>query len=318
MKIRDIFCKKIKLGMKKLENFMSAITSITKEEELHIKYSGNLNQIDVNTLFDSIIPFTSVIQEIGNEINPDTQLKIMIKAPEKGSFIIIMTFAQTVIDTLFNTQTLVTVSSVVTIISGMISIRKFLKGEKPSKVIENNHGVIIEDGTGKKITVDNRSYKITINNNCVNDSLDKIFNTLNNDTAIDAFKILDQNDKKMLSVEKKEFIDVSKSIHIKVDEEKKEIVNETLIIFKVVFEEKYKWEFYRGEYKINALIEDKTFYNKINSGETFAKGDRLEVEMEITKIFDQSMQEYLPKSYIIKKVKGHTKPNKAEQMELIR
>ena len=290
---------------------------VSKKEELLIKYDGNLNEIDADTFFNSIIPFTAVLQDINNIVNPDYKLKITIKAPQRGSFELLMLFDQSLLQTLFFGVTLATIAEIVGIVNGILSIRKFLKGEKPSEVVLGDHNVTIKDNKGNTINVDSRTYNITINNDSVNDSLDRVFSALNKDKAIEEFKVMNKKKKSLLKADRKEFLDMAKSIPLPEDKEKKQMVSETLIVFKVVFEEKYKWEFYLKDHKINASIEDDSFFKRIDKGEEFAKGDRLEVDMEITKVFDDTLKEYIPKSYTIKKVGAHTKPNSNEQINLL-
>ena len=81
----------------------------------------------------------------------------------------------------------------------------------------------------------------------------------------------------------------------------------TLNIFKLVWDNKRKWEFYwRGD-KISAKIIDETFFKNIDKGEQFAKGDLLEVELQITQIFDKSVNTFINdnNSYQIAKVIHH-------------
>ena len=48
---------------------------------------------------------------------------------------------------------------------------------------------------------------------------------------------------------------------------------------------------------ISAKIADPSFYELIDKGEAFAKGDILEVELQINQKFDESVNTFVTKSY---------------------
>ncbi len=47
------------------------------------------------------------------------------------------------------------------------------------------------------------------------------------------------------------------------------------------------------------------FYEAINKGEKFAKGDQLEAELEIRQILDETVNAYINKSYKISRILRH-------------
>jgi len=88
------------------------------------------------------------------------------------------------------------------------------------------------------------------------------------------------------------------------------------LIFKIVFDDKSKWDFiYRGN-KINAKILDDMFYDKVDKGEKFSKGDSLEVDLEITQYFEESVNVFLNRSYTITKVHQHRPREKQLNLKL--
>ena len=58
------------------------------QNEFKIKFDGELNQIDANTLINSLINVTSIIQEINESFDTKKIIEIKIKALSKGSFLI--------------------------------------------------------------------------------------------------------------------------------------------------------------------------------------------------------------------------------------
>ncbi len=85
---------------------------------------------------------------------------------------------------------------------------------------------------------------------------------------------------------------------------------------KIVFEEKYKWEFYYKNHKITAKIDDAEFFKKINSGEKFGKGDVLRVELEIFQIKDEVADVFVNHSYRILKVIEHRPRQQQREFDL--
>jgi len=78
-----------------------------------------------------------------------------------------------------------------------------------------------------------------------------------------------------------------------------------LTIFKVVFDKGYyKWQFYMQGRKISATIPN-AFMERINTGERFAKGDTLVVELEVEKTYDKTLDIYIEKDFKILNVIDH-------------
>jgi len=131
------------------------------------------------------------------------------------------------------------------------------------------------------------------------------FDAINNDPSITGFEITDKDEKPIIRVEKEEFSNLSlKSDEIADDER---IIKEaaTLNIVRLSFEESLKWEFYYKGNKISAKIKDPNFYELINKGESFAKGDIWEVELQINQKWEGSVNTFINKSYHINKIIRH-------------
>jgi hypothetical protein len=71
-----------------------------------------------------------------------------------------------------------------------------------------------------------------------------------------------------------------------------------------------------GARQARTSIKDETFLKRVDSREALAKGDRLEVELEITSEFDSSLKEFLPKSYRVQRVLNHSIPDEPKQLSL--
>jgi len=87
-----------------------------------------------------------------------------------------------------------------------------------------------------------------------------------------------------------------------------------LHIIRASFENSLKWDFLYLGNKISAKVEDTDFYKLIDNGQPFAKGDVLDVELQITQKFDEAINAYYNSSYQVKKINEHIP--RAKQMNI--
>ena len=278
--------------------------------DFKIRFDGEQNQIDANTLINSLIHTTSIIQELNRNLESGKKIDVKIKALEKGSFLVHIDLIET---SLQNLKTLLTKenieigAAIIAGLVGLIEIKKFLKGKKAQSKTEDAGKVIIENVDGNVLQVENFTFNIYENNTIIRDALSQNFETLENDPSISSFEITDNEEIPLVKVDKDEFHDLAiKSEQISDDER---IITEaaTLNIVRLSFDEKLKWEFYFKGNKISARIDDQNFYKLIEKGESFAKGDTLEVEFEIRQKFDSSVNTFINKSYAVKRILRHIK-----------
>ena len=95
-------------------------------------------------------------------------------------------------------------------------------------------------------------------------------------------------------------------------DEKSMIETVILHILRLSFEENIKWEFIYKGHKIPAKVKDDEFYKLINQGEQFAKGDALEVELQINQRFDESVNTFINVSYVVNRIIHHIKRNEQQ------
>jgi hypothetical protein len=87
----------------------------------------------------------------------------------------------------------------------------------------------------------------------------------------------------------------------------------TLVIHTPVLEGKAKWKFIFDGHTISADIRDHEFMGKVSLGEeSFAAGDRLEVELTVTEEFDNSLATYKAAEHAVLRVRKHTKKPKQQ------
>lgn len=282
-----------------------------------IKFDGQAHQVDAQVLISSLIHTTTIIQELNKYLDSGKKIEIKVKALEKGSFLIHLELLETAFDalkTIFTKENIIVASSLITGLVALIQIKKHLKGKSPKEVKNENSVTIIINSNDNQLSIDSNIYQIYENNIVVNDALSQNFDTIDQDPAISAFEITDADEKPYVRVERSDFKDLSQKTEI-IDENKKIITENTrLYIVRLSFEEGLKWDFYYRGNKISAKITDPNFQKLIDNGESFAKGDVLEVELQINQIFETSVNTYINKSYQINRIIQHY--NRGEQQKI--
>lgn len=285
--------------------------------DFKIKFDGQQHQVDAQVLISSLIHTTTVIQELNKHFNTGKKIEIKVNALEKGSFLIHIELLETALDSLKNLLTkdnLLFASGLISGLVGLIELKKHLRGKKPKDVTTSGSETKITNENNNVITINSNIYNIYDTNVVINDALSQNFDILDNDSAITGFEITDKNEKPYIRVDRVDFKDLTLKSE-QIDDNKKSIIELTrLNIVRLSFEENLKWDFYYRGNKISAKITDPNFYELIDKGEAFAKGDTLEVELQINQMFEESVNTYINKSYQINRIINHYK--RAEQKKI--
>lgn len=287
------------------------------ETDFKIKFDGEKHQIDANLLVNNLIHTTSIIQEINRNLDSGKKLDIQIKALEKGSFLIHIELIESTFENLKNLLTRENIEiagSVIGIFVGLIELKMFLKGKEEKSIENSGNKVKITNQEGQVLYVENFVQNI-YNNTIVKDALSQSFETLENDNSITGYEITDKNNKTLVRVDRKEFEYISVKSEELLEGEKNIIVAARLNIVRISFDDKLKSDFYFKGNKISAKINDSEFYNRVDKGESFAKGDVLEVELEIKQVFESAVNTYVNKNYKIKRIITHILRNEQSKFD---
>lgn len=287
--------------------------------DFKIKFDGEKHQIDANLLINNLIHTTSIIQELNRNLDSGKKIEIKIKALEKGSFLIHIDLIETLLDGLKNLlskDNLETAAAIIGSFVGLIELKKFLKGKEPKSKENIGNKVKIENEKGDIIYVDNFVQNIYQNNTIIKDALSQSFETLENDNSITGYEVTDNNEKPLVRVEKMDFEFMSLKSDEILDGERITTIAATLNIIRISFEDKLKSDFYFKGNKISVKIDDFEFYERIDKGESFAKGDILEVELEIKQIFESSVNTFINKSYKVNRIIRHIGRNEQSKLDL--
>lgn len=280
-----------------------------QNKNLEIKFGGDLHEIDVDLLVESLVSYSSVTQEASAYLAPGTKVNIKIKAPKEGSFIILLDLITQNGGDLFTTNNLSLAADIMGVVGGLYGLKKWIaKNGKPEIVRPHDDNSIEIVNNNGSITINNNVYNIYQENPKVRENLRRTFSALKEKQEIIDFSIRDVDaDQEIFSVEQKDFsLLASDDDEIEQKRQKVQKEKQELSVFKVVFRENYKWEFYYQGVKIYASIKDEDFFKKIEKGEiAFRSGDKLIVDLEIDQVFNESANTFVNDAYFILKVIEH-------------
>lgn len=296
-------------------------TQKAEDKLVKIKFDGQAHQVDAQVFISTLINFSEVVKEVNRESGSDKKIEIKIVATEKGSFDAHLMLQQSVnaVQAELAMQPVATIASVVAIVAGVYTFRKWLSTRSVEKTEpQQDNSIKVTDIDGDSIIVMGDVYNIYNNNQGVNDAVSNSFATLQEDPSITGLEISDESNV-LFRAEKEDFDSLSTKVVVE-DENTKKIIKEgaNLTINKIVFEGAgRKWDFvYQGN-NISANITDADFFKQIDNGESFAKGDQLQADLEITQILDESLRVYLNKSYTVTKVIKHIPRDSPEQLDIL-
>lgn len=278
-------------------------------KNIEIKFGGDLHEIDVDLLIESLVNYSSVTQETAAYLSPGIKVDIKIKAPKQGSFIILLDLIAQSAGDLFIRENIALAAQIVGIVGGLYGFKKWIaKNGKPEIVKPMADNSIEISNSNGNITISNNVYNVYQENPKVRENLRNTFSKLKERKEIKDFSIRDVDlDKDIFKVGREDFLALT-SDDDEIEQRRQKVIKEkqNLSVFKIVFKENYKWEFFYKGTKIYASLEDKTFFKKIEKGEVaFRSGDKLVVNLEIEQIFNEAANTFVNDSFHILKVIEH-------------
>jgi hypothetical protein len=281
--------------------------------DFNITFEGDINSIDVNLLTTTLLNFNTLIQEINKEGKTGKNVSLQIQTFQPGSYDIFCSLVgdSGVVNSLFsmlNKENLLFASSIIATLADILSIKEFLGGNKPESIVnKNDDSIIITNKDGQVKVTNKKAGDIIFNNPTINITINKTFSTLEGVDQIEGLSIKDNKGNNKFNITRDQFErlyspnevleenpDFSKTITKS---------NVSLSVFKIVFERKYKWEFYYDGIKITATIEDLSFYEKLlNRKIQFMNGDIMVVDLEIGQVYNPIANIFENKKYVVKQI----------------
>lgn len=290
---------------------MSEGGTIRSEHPVELKFDGRLREVDVTAFGQVLLDFAEVAKAANRRSGSNANLDVRITATGEGCF---EAFLKLVLanpdDTLYLTAAgLGVIEGIFGATVGVYKLHKWLAGRKIKPVVEEGDAVMITDNAGNSTTIAGDVYNLYFGDKSVSEAIARTFGALNETPAITGFKIRGADEANSFTANRNEF-DAMASVPAAVTEAEAtitETVEADLRILKVILDRSYtrKWEFFYLGQKISANITDERFFDKVEAGMPFAKGDSLRVEMDILKERDETLGVAWIRGYTIRDVKEH-------------
>jgi hypothetical protein len=214
------------------------------------------------------------------------------------------------------------IAALITSFTGVIQLIKWLRGSKPAKIeINNANGtIIIFNSYGESKEVQKVDYQV-LKTSKVLDRINSCFAMIASNESIDKVKIIEQDGNslnELVAIDRPDFellTQTSNVSDLQTNLSEMVLPNVLVTIVKLSFEKNYKWSFYYDGFKINASIRDASFFEEIDNRITFAKGDKLIVDLRIIQEYDKDARSLKNREFIIDRVIGHM-PYTKDQTEL--
>ena len=284
------------------------------QRSLKIIYGGDSHEIDAEVLIESLVSYSVVIQEASAYLSPESKVNIKIKAHQEGSFELLLNIIADGGGGLFDKDTVEYAGSLVAIVGGLYELNKFLSKSESDAAdtqeisVENiDESVIVKTNQGQ-ITVNKNVYHIYQSSDKAKEGLRNTFVKLKDAEEIESFDIIDEDrNESVFHAEKEDFaVMSSEKIETNRRTQREVRTGQSLSVFKVVFKENHKWEFFYNGVRIYASISDEDFSGKVTKGEVaFRSGDRMVADMEIVQVFNEAANTFVNDQYIITKVLQH-------------
>jgi len=301
---------------------VTAATDPVSEQSLNIKFDGRLHEVEITAFTRVLLDFTEVVKAANRQSETNANVDVRITATGEGSFEtlikLVLSNAEGALPYLQAGQ--IAVEGVAALAVGAYKLHHWLSKRKIAHQLPTPSAdeVSITDVAGDSITVNGDIYNMYFGEHGVPEAISRSFAALDDDSAITGFEIMDHERSPLFQAERAEFgpMAVVSPAALALETTTTEVVDAELRIVKLVLERSYtrKWEFFWAGIKISANITDESFFDRIDSGLSFAKGDALQVRLEITREWDEAMGVSWNKSYSIIEVDHHVPRSQSQPL----
>lgn len=284
-----------------------------KSTIMQLKFEGQTHSVDANTLVNILIHYQNIVSEANRVYGGGSrEVRLQVNAIDKGSFVIDISVVQNIVEQIFSANSIAYLSGLTTIIAGIYSAYKSLKG-RPAKTKEEKKSIT----TNINDTIISADIINIYNQPVVREAISKSIETADEDSAVDGFSVVSDDGKDRVTFDRasfKEYIydDFENEKDIPMERAEDEIT--TLVIVGLNFERGSRWQFMYNGFKISMIVKDDALMQKIDEGERFGKGDAIKVKLRRIQKYNKEYRAYENKSYKITEFLEHIIPNKPLNM----
>ena len=280
----------------------------------NIKFESESHRIDSLTYVKTLVSTTTILKELNYQVGIGENLNIDVIAENAGSFEVVLEAIATGLNVL-NMVGMPSVSNLIPLLTGAIGFKKIFSKADQTQTEEVNGFVHLKDNSGTVINIVEKNTYNIYTNSVVDESIAEQFSALKNNPEIGGITITSPSG--TTRIPRSDFGDLSTPISVTAPEEKISLVDTRLTIAGTYFESRNRaWVFiYQGS-RISAPIRDQRFWDEVDDGKRFAKGDKLVVSLKIYKEYDSSLEAYVNTGYEVVEVRDHEPRAQASQPEI--
>lgn len=270
--------------------------------------------IDANTLINVLTHQVAIVEETNKILGGGSKdVRVKVNALNPGSFEIHLEVITDFFGELFSRGLTEYAASIVTVVDGVYRLFRRLRGKKTTEE-EVRSSTVINDNSVTNITNITNVYNSYVVRSAVRSSL----KTASEDPVVEGLTIYREDESTTgvpFWISKDELSDLA---DVDLDNAPLEctqtISDVSLIIVSLNFEKDKTWQFVYDGNRIACKMKDDALQKEIDGGMSFQKGDALIATLEVKKVFDNSINAYVNKSYRILDVSRHIR--RAERLPL--
>lgn len=265
-----------------------------------------------------LVNTANLIDEFSNTLETGARFEIVVEAERKGSHLadIVLQAGEAIgiASSLITPDNIVLAQAFARrVISGVAKcweVAKKLGGEAPARVEQHGEfaNIVINGDMNAPITIEvHQSVADTVlNNEIAKIAIANTFQALEAEKDIASVGLLDKDNQALVEVQRKDFKALSKRVPAqKAGRRSQTRPCAILAVNRQSFKRSKKSDFIYAGNEITATIVDENFWQAIDRGERFAKGDRLVTVLEIEQIYNESVRAWENYSYKILSVLEH-------------
>ena len=275
------------------------------ERQIVIKFDGQGHQVDVGTLANVLLSYSSVVQHAAKYSGVVQPVNMYVKATEPGSLDIVMSVVSQgvsgVLDFLANNKE--GLAAILVLAGGVYEFKKKTAGKKHVKVEDAGDGssVSVELEGGETIKVERNVYNFYMGTPKVSEAVSRSFEALADDPAITGFEIkpdgVDSFRAEGFEFEAMASRDDCDAKAVQVsDEAWLQVIKPCL-----VSSASRKWEVVHNGNRISASISDRTFLENLDRY-SFHLGTMMHVQLDSYREYDETLKAYFNKKFVVTEV----------------
>jgi len=296
------------MGQRILDRPLGSLPGFTLE------FGGDPHDVSASTFLPCLLSVAGIVEELNGELGKGERVELRIRVPQPGSFLVDLLFGPAAVGPavgLFTGDTFKLATTIISTLSNLLNIRKHLKKDPPKQVEGRTDSIVVHNSQGSTMLVDQRVFNIYATNTTVTQQLDRAFQALDADPSVTSFEMRDASNMPVFTATRNEFSELSAGASVRNEAEQRVVQQVQLSIVKVSFDRKLRWELIFAGNRIGAYIVDEEFWAAVDRrDETFAKGDLLDVDLQIDQLWDQGLKTFINRAYRVIKVRGHIRQGK--------